>query len=257
MTPTELIAEARELDRKATPGPWVQSGGGYDVCAKGVPAASDPDSRLCVARCMEGSSREYYTAYQTACNDAAFIARSRTLLPALCDDNERLRKELCEAQSTLEQTWEWDMYKAAQKEIERLRKELAAYEDTGLTPEEVNACKHALMGREIAKITEFDGIPLDRLEKICNAEHEGRCVALPCRVGDAVYFADAVHPTATIEEIKLSKGENQYCWVQYEIGPETYELWDEGYFTEDEIGETVFLARAEAEAALKGAENEI
>ena len=31
MTPTEkLIAEARELDRMATPGPWVQSGGGYD-----------------------------------------------------------------------------------------------------------------------------------------------------------------------------------------------------------------------------------
>lgn len=92
MTPTEkLIAEARELDRRATPGPWVQSGGGYDVCAKGVPAASDPDSRLCVARCMEGSSREYYTAYQTACNDAAFIAQSRTLIPALCDALEQVQ----------------------------------------------------------------------------------------------------------------------------------------------------------------------
>ena len=236
MTPTEkLIAEARELDRRATPGPWFNFGDWM------IHTESNAEKNGIIHEKTIGSVKA---------QNAEYIARSRTLIPALCDALEQV-------QATLEQTWEWDMYKAAQKEIERLRKELAAYEDTGLTPEEVNACKHALMGREIAKITEFDGIPLDRLEKICNAEHEGRCVALPCRVGDAVYFADAVHPTATIEEIKLSKGENQYCWVQYEIGPETYELWDEGYFTEDEIGETVFLARAEAEAALKGAENEI
>lgn len=31
-----------------------------------------------------------------------------------------------------------------------------------------------------------DGIPLDRLEQICNAEREGRLVVLPCKVG--VYY---------------------------------------------------------------------
>lgn len=28
---------------------------------------------------------------------------------------------------------------------------------------------------------------LDRLEEICNAEREGRCVVLPCKLGDTVY----------------------------------------------------------------------
>jgi DNA-binding Xre family transcriptional regulator len=32
------------------------------------------------------------------------------------------------------------------------------------------------------------GIPLDRLEAICAAEKEGRCVVLPCKVGDTVEF---------------------------------------------------------------------
>lgn len=57
---------------------------------------------------------------------------------------------------------------------------LAAYEDTGLEPEEVTAIKHALMGREIAKITEFDGIPIQRLQELAQAENDGRLVVLPC-----------------------------------------------------------------------------
>lgn len=31
------------------------------------------------------------------------------------------------------------------------------------------------------------GIPLDRLEAICNAERDGRCVVLPCKVDATVY----------------------------------------------------------------------
>lgn len=31
------------------------------------------------------------------------------------------------------------------------------------------------------------GIPLDRLETVCDAERDGRCVVLPCKVGDTVY----------------------------------------------------------------------
>lgn len=30
-------------------------------------------------------------------------------------------------------------------------------------------------------------IPLDRLEQICQAEREGRCVVLPCKVGESVF----------------------------------------------------------------------
>jgi hypothetical protein len=36
-------------------------------------------------------------------------------------------------------------------------------------------------------ITLATGIPLDRLEAICNAEHYGRCEVLPCKAGDTWY----------------------------------------------------------------------
>ena len=99
------------------------------------------------------------------------------------------------------------------------------------------------------------GVTLDRLRELAEADRDGRCVVLPCKVGDTVYFADPSHPSATIEGIKLSKGETEYCWVQYDNGPEVCELWDEGYFTDDEIGETVFLTREAAEAALKAGDH--
>lgn len=51
---------------------------------------------------------------------------------------------------------------------------LAAYEDTGLEPEEVTTIKHAFMGREISKITEFDGIPIRRLQELAQADKDGQ-----------------------------------------------------------------------------------
>lgn len=121
MTPTEkLIAEARELDRRATPGPWV-----YNVTELSIDTQGENSAVVYALTDGQG-----YPMVSVHDNDAQFIVRSRTLIPALCDALEQ-------AQSTLEQTWEWDMYKAAQKEIERLRKELAAYEDTGKTPEQI------------------------------------------------------------------------------------------------------------------------
>lgn len=97
-------------------------------------------------------------------------------------------------------------------------------------------------------------IPLDRLEAICTAEREGRCVVLPCKVGDTVYVQDQTHPVAQIEEIRLSRRAIEYQWASYDVGPETCECWDDGYFTESDIGKTVFLTRDEAETALAAKE---
>lgn len=117
MTPTEkLIAEARELANA------IENCIGGDNC--------------------DGCKLKSYMLCEVD-------RKTADSLIALCDALEQ-------AQATLEQTWEWDMYKAAQKEIERLRKELAAYEDTGLSPEEV---------AELAK-----------------AKEDGRLVVLPCKV---------------------------------------------------------------------------
>ena len=61
---------------------------------------------------------------------------------------------------------------------------LAAYEDTGLEPEAVEHLKLANMGRAVAEITEFEGIPIDRLRELAQADREGRCVVLEKRCND-------------------------------------------------------------------------
>lgn len=56
---------------------------------------------------------------------------------------------------------------------------LAAYEDTGLYPESVEALKLSMMGKAISEITEFDGLPIDRLRELAEADKDGRVVVLP------------------------------------------------------------------------------
>lgn len=65
--------------------------------------------------------------------------------------------------------------------FDKIVERLAAYEDTGLTPEEVTAAKVALMGKTLAEITEFEGVPLARLRELAEADKDGRCVVLPCK----------------------------------------------------------------------------
>lgn len=40
---------------------------------------------------------------------------------------------------------------------------LSAYEDTGMEPVEAAAIENALVGRMVAKLTEFCGVPVERL----------------------------------------------------------------------------------------------
>ena len=47
---------------------------------------------------------------------------------------------------------------------------LKAYEDTGLEPESVEALKLSMMGKAISEITEFDGLPIDRLRELATRE---------------------------------------------------------------------------------------
>lgn len=55
----------------------------------------------------------------------------------------------------------------------RLKARLAAYEDTGLTPEEVN---DAVVG---AKLVSAFGVAAERLRELAEADKEGRVVVLP------------------------------------------------------------------------------
>lgn len=101
----------------------------------------------------------------------------------------------------------------------------------------------------------------DALQKLAayeDAEEAGLLVRLPCKVGDMVYA-----PTRNfVSEFRVS----QFDFGGYE---EPY-LWVEWYLTKGitgdfridgisayEIGKTVFLTRAEAEAALKGGQDDV
>nr|DAN87079.1 MAG TPA: hypothetical protein [Caudoviricetes sp.] len=54
--------------------------------------------------------------------------------------------------------------------------------------ESVEALKLSMMGKAIAEIKEFNGLPVDRLRELAEADKDGRLVVLPCKVGDTVYL---------------------------------------------------------------------
>ena len=71
-----------------------------------------------------------------------------------------------------------------------LRQRLAAYEDTGLTPEGMEAVKTSLMGKSLAEIKEINGLPVERMIELAEAEHDGRLVVQPCAPGAEVWVVE-------------------------------------------------------------------
>lgn len=138
--------------------------------------------------------------------------------------------------------------------IRQLYGALQAYEDIELEPEEVILTKHALMGKSLAEIKEFDGVSIDRLCEMAQAEKEGRLAVLPCKVGDTVYIINR-HLNAVFENTVISvrvghdsnnKNHIKTRWV----GPNGNESIRKWVFRQ--IGNYVFLTREEAEKALEG-----
>lgn len=111
---------------------------------------------------------------------------------------------------------------------------LAAYEDTGLTPEEC-----ATIAKSYPRL--FDMVY--ELQKYKDAEADGRLVILPCKVGDTVYRI--TKSGAILDEL-----------VDDIVMPEFYTRTQDGLRGLDamwnEFGKAVFLTREEAEAVLKG-----
>lgn len=66
---------------------------------------------------------------------------------------------------------------------------LAAYEDTGRTPEEVTALGNLFdYVLEESKTLTGQLALLNRIRDLAEADRAGRLVVLPCKVGDTVYF---------------------------------------------------------------------
>lgn len=144
-----------------------------------------------------------------------------------------------------------------------LRQRLAAYEDTGLTPEGLEAVKTSLMGKSLAEIKEINGLPVERMIELAEAEHDGRLHVLPCKVGDAVYTNIAMSGWY------LRSRKRPYSAKVVFVGLNTNDDMGGGlinvtyskccymmqfYFSD--IGKTVFLTREEAVKALEGMGND-
>ena len=123
----------------------------------------------------------------------------------------------------------------------RLKDRLAAYEDTGLTPERCAEFARAdAEGRYIVmRDAEQEGVA--RLRELAEADKDGRLVVLPCKVGDKLY---------RVFDGNISEHEVQnmkYFARQRRLGIDMTPFFpDAGRF----IGKTVFLTREEAEKEL-------
>lgn len=130
---------------------------------------------------------------------------------------------------------------------------LAAYEDTGLEPEEVSEyqrlCDSYVKAGLDAKFVQFcidatqNGLSMDRIRELAQAEKDGRLAVLPCKKGDTIWsYYD--YPTRGISRIVVTA-------VFTLDGITVINTDNYGELSAKDIGDTVFLTRAEAEAALK------
>ena len=115
---------------------------------------------------------------------------------------------------------------------------LRQYLDTGLTPEEIDMDHEAAETlRQLCR-----GCDLDRLEKLAEADKDGRLLVPPCKVDDVLYRASpsgvVVHRVANVMYRGLTSR-----WYIDTIPNLPY--------ASEELGKTTFLTREEAEKALE------
>ena len=123
-----------------------------------------------------------------------------------------------------------------QEWISVLQDRLAAYEETGRTPEQ---CENAKAIIESA--FSDDTSKAERIRELSKADKDGRLVVLPCKVGDMVYFAllGRIIEKQVFSIVSFSDSKRIYCGGTSE------------YFRPEDIGKTFFLTREEAEKALE------
>lgn len=113
------------------------------------------------------------------------------------------------------------------KMVRDLYGRLKAYEDTGLTPEEIKA--PFTEDTMINLAAQALGVEADRLRELAEADKDGRVVVLPCKV----YETDGVRVYEhTVREV-------------------IYETAGGPAFDKNAIGKSIFLTREEAEKALQ------
>lgn len=118
-----------------------------------------------------------------------------------------------------------------------------------------NGDRHAAIER-LALIEDIlgDNYDLSRLRELVEADRNGRCVVLPCKLHDKVFFIE----NGCVKETEVDSFHN---WTsgRWKISTHTDRMFDhwKGYEVDfSGIGKTVFLTREAAEAALKEREKD-
>lgn len=73
---------------------------------------------------------------------------------------------------------------------------LAAYEDTGLEPEEIARIREDVENGYLKSTARRYGISVDRLRELAEADREGRCVVLPIKVPGWGWYCSGKFPNA-------------------------------------------------------------
>lgn len=124
---------------------------------------------------------------------------------------------------------------------------LAAYEDTGLTPE---ACAEA---REAGKVLSSCDISFGRLAELLTADRDGRLVVLPCKVGDRLYEVTG-RKSISVYKVRAIRVELFGLFIEWDI-VEGFVWQSLSGINAGEIGKTVFLTSEEAKKALEAMNN--
>ena len=132
-------------------------------------------------------------------------------------------------------------------DLDQAMMRLAAYEDTGMEPEQ---CENAKVIIESA--FSDDTSKAERIRELLKADKEGRLVVLPCKVGDRLYEVTG-RKTISVYKVKAIRVELFGLFIEWDI-VEGFVWQSLSGINAGEIGKTVFLTREEAEKALKEVE---
>ena len=128
---------------------------------------------------------------------------------------------------------------------------LASYEATGLTPEQVVNAKTI-----IESAFADDTSKAERIRKLLAADKEDRVMILPCKVGDAVWFARSAYRQVDNPIEATVTGFASYGTIgELIFTTMTVEGQITRRFLEHQIGKTAFLSFEEAERALEERKN--
>lgn len=123
---------------------------------------------------------------------------------------------------------------------------LKAYEDTHMMPSDVTS-----MRMDMAIIAAlFNGVDVDRMKELAEADKDGRLVVLPCKVGDTVWITGSVRRLYSEKVRTFFCGDPNYSRGMADNGVKMIRTTGCD-IPIHKFGKTVFLTREEAEKALE------